>query len=529
MVDGGARTGPPVAADMDPRRVHAALSLLADRRWRTLGELVRETGAPRRSVESLLAGLSLEHTGGDRFRLTPEQGAEIAESLRTGYRPLDPADPVGHLLPEYAAVVERVAGLIERAPRARHVLDHVSATPETVVRRALLLGARFWLPGTRLLCVGDHDLTSLAVGLVHPGVQTTVVDVDERILAYIDERAAELGLDVRTRWADLRLGLPASAVEYADLAVTDPPYTPEGVGLFVARAVQGLRDQGQGRVLLAYGASDRTPMLALKVQQALQDLNLVSEAVYPDFNSYFGAEAIGSRADLYVLRPTGKSLPAAAARADRFATAIYTQGPQAVEARTAEGASPDVAGLHPDVLVGDWRKQVLPQVPRVRLTTWLAKPYAARVRHAAVALPPGLETALVRVLLATRAEHVRVFLSEAPGDLADEAASLAAVYELTRRGSAVEAVRTPSSTGDQTQRIVRAILDRAHGKVANVWRDALLDAHAGLTKRQARAIVADAAPWARDVTLLELPLHRLRDLPTAVRASLDLVTAAPAG
>ncbi|MEU9845590.1 hypothetical protein AB0C69_41045, partial [Actinomadura sp. NPDC048032] len=33
-----------------------------------------------------------------------------------------------------------------------------------------------------------------------------------------------------------------------------------------------------------------------------------------------------SRADLYVLRPTGKSLPAAGARADRFATAIYTRG-----------------------------------------------------------------------------------------------------------------------------------------------------------------------------------------------------------
>ncbi|MGI5207089.1 bis-aminopropyl spermidine synthase family protein [Spirillospora sp. CA-108201] len=530
MVDGGAPTGPPVAADMDPRRIHAALSLLADRRWRTLGELVRETGAPRRSVESLLAGLSLEHAGGDRFRLAPEQAGEIAESLRTGHRPLDPADPVAHLLPEYAAVVERIAGLIERAPRARHVLDHVSATPETVVRRALLLGARFWLPGTRLLCVGDHDLTSLAVGLVHPGVQTTVVDVDERILAYIDGCAAELGVDVRTRWADLRLGLPASAVGYADLAVTDPPYTPEGVGLFVARAVQGLRDQGQGRVLLAYGASDRTPMLALKVQQALMDLNLVSEAVYPDFNGYFGAEAIGSRADLYVLRPTGRSLPAADARADRFATAIYTQGPQAVEARTAAPASPDdVADLRPDVLVGDWPKQVLPQAPRVRLTTWLAKPYAARVRRAAVALPPGLEGALVRVLLATRAEHVRVFLPEPPGDLADEAASLAAVYELARRGSTVEAVRTPSDTSDPIQRVVRAIMDRAHGKVANVWRDALLDAHAGLTKRQARAVVADAAPWARDVTLLELPLHRLRDLPAAVRASLDLVTTSPAG
>ncbi|MEO3826481.1 bis-aminopropyl spermidine synthase family protein [Actinomadura sp. B10D3] len=529
MDDGGTAAGLPVA-DMDPRRIHTALSLLVDRRWWTLGDLVRETGAPRRSVESLLAGLSLERAGGDRFRLTPEQSGEIADLLRSGHRPLDPADPVGHLLPEYAGVVERVAGLIERAPRARHVLDHVSATPETVVRRALLLGARFWLPGARLLCVGDHDLTSLAVGLVHPGVQTTVVDVDERILAYIDACAADLGVDVRTRWADLRLGLPPSTAASADLAVTDPPYTPEGVGLFVARAVQGLRDQGRGRVLLAYGASDRTPMLALKVQQALQDLNLVSEAVYPDFNRYFGAEAVGSRADLYVLRPTGKTLPAADARADRFATAIYTQGPQAVEARKAATVpADDIAGLEPDVLVGDWPKGTLAQVPRVRLTTWLAKPYAARVRRAAVALPPGLEAALVRVLLATRAEHVQVFLPEPPDDLSDVAGLLAGVYELERRGAAVEAVRVPPGGDDRACRILRAVMDRAHGKVANVWRDALIDLHGGLTKRQARAVVAEAAPWARDVTLLEVPAHRLRELPGAVHASLDLVPAASTG
>ncbi|GAA4135642.1 bis-aminopropyl spermidine synthase family protein [Actinomadura keratinilytica] len=531
MGEGGA-PGLPVAADIDPRRAHTALSLLADRRWWTLADLIRATAAPRRSVESLLAALSLEHAGDGRFRLTPEQAEQITAALRTGHRPLEPADPVAHLLPEHAAAVERMDALIRRAPRGRHVLDHVAATPDTVVRRALLLGARFWLPGTRLLCVGDHDLTSLAVGMIHPGVETTVVDVDERILAYIDACAADLGVNVRTRWADLRLGLPPSAAAHADLAVTDPPYTPEGVGLFVARALEGLRDHANGRVLLAYGASDRTPALALKVQNALRDLNLVTEAVYPDFNRYFGAEAIGSAADLYLLRPTGKSLPAATARAERFGTAIYTQGPQAVESRAAlRLTADDLADLRPGVLVGDWPKHILSGVPRARLTTWLAKPYAAAVRHAAVALPPGLEPALVRTLLATRAEHVRVFLAEPPDDLPDAAALLRPVYELTARGPVVDAVRTPPGSGDDTARVLRAIMDRAHGKIANAWRDQLTALHDGLTKRQARTVVADTAPWARDVTPLELPAHRLRALLDAVRASLRAarsVAAAPA-
>ncbi|MFI0480285.1 bis-aminopropyl spermidine synthase family protein [Actinomadura sp. 9N215] len=471
-------------------------------------------------MEALLGGLSLESDGG-RFRLGGEQRRLVGEVLESGFRPLEPADPVGHLLPEYGAVVERLGEFVAGAPRGRHVLDHVAATPETVVRRALLLGARFWLAGARLLCVGDHDLTSLAVGMIYPQVETMVVDVDERILAYVDQRAAELGLDVRTRWADLRLGLPGSAVEFADLVVTDPPYTPDGVGLFVARGVQGLREQGRGRVLLAYGASDRTPALALKVQNALRDLNLVSEAIYPDFNRYYGAEAIGSAADLYVLRPTSTSLPAATARADRFSAAIYTQGPQAVEARErSQVSASDLGEMRPDVLVGQWPKDVLPEVARARLSTWLAKPYAAKVRQAGVALPAGMDAALVRVLLATRAERVRVVLDE-PVELADIAGILEPVYELSADGRVVDAVRRPSDRRDDpVWRILRAVMDRAHGKVANTWRDALLGVDGDLTKRQARALVAEAAPWARDVSLLELPMHRLRELPDAIRECL---------
>ncbi|TYB54155.1 putative methyltransferase, partial [Nonomuraea sp. PA05] len=307
-------------AGADSRRLRHALSLLCDGQWWTLPELVRDTATSRRTIEALLRELPLERDG-DRFRV-PLVNTPAYQDLIAVAPP--PEDPVAHLLPHSGPALDRLTTLIAKAPRARHVLDHVSATPETVLRRALLLGARFWLPESRLLCVGDHDLTSLAVKLVHPATDVTVVDVDERILAYLDEQR----LGVRTRWADLRLGLPASARDH-DLALTDPPYTPEGTGLFVARALEGLKDGG--RVLLAYGASERTPLLAFKVQQELSELNLAYEAIYPDFNRYFGAEAIGSAADLYILRPTSKTRPAVQSRLSRQATAIYTQGPQAVE------------------------------------------------------------------------------------------------------------------------------------------------------------------------------------------------------
>ncbi|MGP3955099.1 bis-aminopropyl spermidine synthase family protein [Nonomuraea sp. 3N208] len=510
------------AAGADSRRLRHALALLCDGQWWTLAELVRAGATSRRTIETLLRELHLEQEG-DRFRVPLTHTPDYQDLLAVAP---PPEDPVAHLVPHYAHVLERLTALVAGAPHARHVLDHVSATPDTVLRRALLLGARFWLPGTRLLCVGDHDLTSLAVKLVHPETDVTVVDLDERILAYIDDQ----DLGVRTRWADLRLGLPASARDH-DLALTDPPYTPEGTGLFVARAVEGLTDEG--RVLLAYGASERTPMLAFKVQQALSELNLTYEAIYPDFNRYFGAEAIGSAADLYILRPTTKTRPAVTSRLSRLTTAIYTQGPQSVEsAQTTVSAphkprpaSPPTPDLPPDfdadLLVGDWPKGL--SQPRVKLSTWLAKPYAAAVDRVAIAVPPGLEAALPRLLLATRAAHVRILGTSLP-PVPDV---LAAVYKLSADAGSVDAVRLPSPE-DDAPGVLRRILDNGHAKLANTWREGLIAVTrvqgTTLTKNEARTLIREAAPWSDDLTPLEAPLHRLAALPQAVAATISALT-----
>ncbi|MEV5896735.1 bis-aminopropyl spermidine synthase family protein [Nonomuraea fuscirosea] len=519
-------------AGADSRRLRHALALLCEGHWWTLAELVRQSATSRRTVESLLREVVLERDG-ERFRV-PFVDTPAYQDLLAVAAP--PEDPVAHLLPHYAHVLDRLTALVAKAPRARHVLDHVSATPETVLRRALLLGARFWLPGARLLCVGDHDLTSLAVKLVHPETDVTVVDVDERVLAYIDEQR----LGVRTRWADLRLGLPASAREH-DLALTDPPYTPEGIGLFVARAVGGLKDDG--RVLLAYGASERTPMLAFKVQQELSELNLVYEAIYPDFNRYFGAEAIGSAADLYLLRPTTKTRPAVQSRLTRHTTAIYTHGPQSVESTseppTAKASTPissgvsgalvsgpaaadALAGFEADLLVGDWPKGL--SQPRVRLSTWLAKPYAAAPRRVAVAVPPGLEAALPRLLLATRAAHVRLVGTALPA----LPQALSPVYAVNEAGEGIlDAVRQPQPEGE-ADTVLRRILDNGHTKLANTWREALIAVAAAqgtsLTKNEARSLIREAADWSDDLTPLDAPLHRLSSLREAVTKTVTALT-----
>jgi hypothetical protein len=250
-----------------------------------------------------------------------------------------------------------MAELIERAPAPRQVLDQIPADSETVVARVALLTSQFDVGEGQLLFLGDHDLTSIAYARARPGSEITVVDIDEPLLEFIDGVARERGLSIRVLFADLRGGLPDALAGSAALVFTDPPYSPDGVALFLECGLAALANRDRGRVVFAYGAGDHRPDLALAVQERLQRLRVVIEAMYPSFNRYVLAQAIGGWSDLYVCRPTaatwrrlGRELPT---------RNLYTQGPRAREART-DVHSPTVdaaAALVPNGEVLDLRRE----------------------------------------------------------------------------------------------------------------------------------------------------------------------------
>jgi len=568
------------AADAAPRRESRPVG--RDAGGEAVGQLVRAVGLPRRTVEEVLAALGddvVSHgVGGGSvtgLRIRPELAASYSELVdAAGLIATAPTDPLAGPLGAHADLVATMRGLIARAPRPRADLDHVAATAETVVRRALWLAATYDLAGHRLLCVGDHDLTSLAVAAAIPGVRVTVVDVDDELLHFLSVEARARGLEVHPYFADLRFGLPPVAAGSADLAFTDPPYTPEGVALFCARGAEGLRDRDHGRVLLAYGFSDRTPTLGWKTQRALSDAGFAIEAMLPAFHAYDGAEAIGARADLYVCRPTthtwrhveraGGPLAAGNAIYTRGRASLESVGRELSEAVTrallaaAEAAVP--ADQRPPgqlVFVGEpppasAAGQGWP-VTHVRLATVLAQglPSAVRGRRPVTVAADLTEDPggwLPRLLLAVNADAMAVVVradhpaavaaaraaSEPAGRLRSLALGQAAPkwhrLRPTRPGPDADGAQLrvlsfaaidPARLEAPTDLPVRFLLDRAHGRIGNVWREALItyfrDQHAtALSKRDARAIIEAVVPdRAREVLqarLVDLPLGTAADL-----------------
>ncbi|NKE58599.1 putative methyltransferase [Lentzea sp. PSKA42] len=490
------------------RKLREVLSLLSED-WHPLAELVRLPAVPRRTVQELLkaAGDDIESSD-DRYRIAPGRVASYREAFDvSGVR--DHTDVLRQILVDIADV-----------PPPLSSLDHVQATAETALNRAVWLNSTYDLAGKRLLCLGDHDLTSLAVAAVNPHVSITVVDLDERLLEFIDSRAASRGFDVRTLHCDMRFGLPASVLESFDLVFSDPPYSPEGMGLFAGRAVEALADISAGRVLLAYGFSDRTPALGLKVQQELQKLGLVFEAILPAFHRFDGAQAIGSAADLYVCRPTGR-------RAVSGGTRIYTHGAQSVE---SSGPSKEALSALSELAP---RPESSPP-PKPRSAGW-AEPVGKGAASLAVDLSADPGPWLLRTLLASSPARLACLVpnnhpavsSEAGQKELQELVATRFTLKFLRNNpdgktTIVVADQVLTGTLSLGDRTVREVLMKAHGKLRNVWREALITASQGvLTKRQAAEIVDNASVAADDLELrlIDLPKHRIAALLPQISAS----------
>lgn len=498
------------AAGISARRLRTVVRLLTEGP-QTLASLVHGSGADRRSVQAVLAALGDDlDRRGDELRLAPSTVDGYRQLI--GYpalRATEMPDPLADRLAKHADLVDRMQRWIDAAPPARAALDQVSATAETAVRRALWLDSTYDLDGARLLCLGDHDLTSLAVTAVNPRVAITVVDVDDALLEYID---GQTGPSVRCLWADLRFGLATGAEQWADLVFTDPPYTPEGVRLFLARALAGLRQLERARLVMAYGFPEHHPALGLKVQQVVTGLHLAYEAILPGFNRYHGAQAIGGRSDLYVLRPTARSRSAEL----KGKVNIYTHGTQSLE------APPEPATALPALIeaaAGPAGLEVHTVEPHQ-----LATPGTRTEQAIAVDLSADPGGWLARSLLALDAPRLALLVPNNHPDLANEvgqralAELVAAKYRLRLRRSTPDprhAIVEADRIDNPESPVVRAVIDRAHGKPGNTWREALIRASGDrLTKNQARERIRHTgiAPELLAEPLISLPRHHIAAL-----------------
>lgn len=282
-------------------------------------------GAVRRELE--LAGL-LDR--GQGVELSDAGKAFCTEILGISARH-DARCPCCHghgvvVAPDLADLVRLMEEHIARGPAVDVTLDQAPCTPETAVRRALAMHEAGALDGRSILILGDDDSMSVALLLLARAIgarprRLTVLELDAARIAHIADAAERHGLAIEIVAQDLREPLPAALRRQFDVFETDPPYTVDGMALFVSRGLEGLRDEPGLPGFLSYG--DLAPDDLLDLQARLTEMGLVATRIRPSFNAYQGASILGSVGQLIDLRTTRRTRPLAAADGT-FTVPIYT-------------------------------------------------------------------------------------------------------------------------------------------------------------------------------------------------------------
>lgn len=271
----------------DAERALAAL-LTTDDLWET----IRLSHVPLRALSAfwhqlITAGL-LEACDG-ALRLT-ESGRALTQTL--GIAPMREATCPhcegrginSRMLPE--PVAKRFAEICRYRPEAMQDYDQGFVTEATTLARIAFAWDRGDLEGKKLLVLGDDDLMSIAAALTGAPAYVLAVDIDERLIQFINEVARHEGLDqLEAVRYDLREPLRDAWLGHFNTFMTDPTESFLGFKTTIKRGLLALHGPGcAGYFGLTHVESSYEKWR--QIQRFLLDSGTVVTDLIDDFNAY---------------------------------------------------------------------------------------------------------------------------------------------------------------------------------------------------------------------------------------------------
>ncbi|MFW9896568.1 MAG: adenosylmethionine decarboxylase [Candidatus Thorarchaeota archaeon] len=233
-------------------------------------------------------------------------------NLKFDYDPLPGNfDSLLHELPDEFSYLNNIRTVLDNRPTPEFALDQSHADFSTVIKKTLYLLKKGDIEGRQIIFLGDDDFISLAIALTKLAKKITVLDIDNRVLDFLSKSAEELSItNFNVISHDLRESCPDDIVNKYDVVVMDPPYTNEGLRLFLKRASQVLKSKihinGKDysiigkKCFLSFG--NKPPEQMQKIQFSILDHGFIINEMVPDFNHYKGASIIGKFSHLFYLQ-----------------------------------------------------------------------------------------------------------------------------------------------------------------------------------------------------------------------------------
>lgn len=139
---------------------------------------------------------------------------------------------------------EQFLEILKNRPAPSKDYDQQFIVPQNVLHRAAFMNARGDLAKRKVLIIGDDDLFSIVLGLSGLAEEVVVLDVDTRVVDFVNHCSEEYGLRIKAYPFDIRFPFPQEFYRRFDTFNCDPVETLEGIKLFLSAGAAGLKGPG---------------------------------------------------------------------------------------------------------------------------------------------------------------------------------------------------------------------------------------------------------------------------------------------
>ncbi|MGC9530109.1 MAG: bis-aminopropyl spermidine synthase family protein [Candidatus Bipolaricaulaceae bacterium] len=183
---------------------------------------------------------------------------------------------------DIAADFRRIAAA---RPEARQEFDQGYVTEDSTLYRVAFMWAKGDLAGKELITLGDDDLVSIAMALTELPRRVVMLDLDPRLVDFVDRVGHQEGLRVEAHRRDLRQPLPPDLRGAFDTFFCDPTESLRGFLAFAGRGLSALRGPGSAGYM---GLTRREASLDKwrAIQQELLQAGVAITDLRDDFHVY---------------------------------------------------------------------------------------------------------------------------------------------------------------------------------------------------------------------------------------------------
>jgi len=199
----------------------------------------------------------------------------------------------------YDKLYDELKSIWIKKPLPTFLFDQRPVTLNTTIERVKYFLKRNDIYGKKIVFLGDDDLTSIALALTKVKCQIEVLDIDERLINFINQISKEYNLNINARVFNALEDVPKELKHKFDCLITDP--TPEVIPftIFMNDAIDLLKKDNSIIYTSIYSSAMEE---TIELQNTINKMNLYITEIIPKFTEYQAIYELYKKEDIEFMK-----------------------------------------------------------------------------------------------------------------------------------------------------------------------------------------------------------------------------------